>query len=100
MNGPPASNCGPIVDVPHYTLGTGQIRTNQFMLNDKDVRLPAPPFDWTLREFKTFINNGTLTIIPDSVKSNPGNALFVAGSTDTRIAALNQDMRAQMKSLL
>jgi hypothetical protein len=100
MNGLPTSNVGPIVDIAHYTFGTGQIRTNQFMLNDKDIRLPTPPFDWTLREFKTFLNNGTLTITPDSVKSNPGNSLFAAGSTDIRIAALNQDIRAQMKDLL
>ena len=100
MSGLPASNVGPIVDVAHYTFGTGQIRTNQFMLNDKDVRLPTPPFDWSLREFKTFLNNGTLTIIPDSVKSNPGNDLFAAGSIDIRVGALNQDIRAQMKSLL
>ena len=100
LNGLPASNVGPIVDVAHYALGSGQIRTNQFMLNDKDVRLPAPPFDWTLREFKTFPNNGTLSIIPDSVKTNPGNSLFTAGSTDVRIATLNQDIRAQMKNIL
>jgi hypothetical protein len=100
LNGLPGSSVGAIVDVAHYTFGTGQIRSNQFMLNDKDIRLPAPPFDWTLREFKTFLNNGTLTIIPDSVKTNPGNSLFAAGSNDVRIASLNQDIRAQMKNLL
>jgi hypothetical protein len=100
LNGLPGSNVGPIVDVAHYTFGTGQIRSNQFMLNDKDIRLPTPPFDWTLREFKTFLNNGTLAIIPDSVKTNPGNSLFTAGSNDVRIASLNQDIRAQMKNLL
>jgi hypothetical protein len=100
LNGLPGSNVGPIVDVAHYTFGTGQIRSNQFMLNDKDIRLPNPPFDWTLREFKTFLNNGTLSIIPDSVKTNPGNSLFLAGSTDARIASLNQDIRAQMKNIL
>jgi hypothetical protein len=50
LDGLPASNVGPIVDVAHYALGTGQIRSNQFMLNNKDVRLSTPPFDWTLRE--------------------------------------------------
>jgi hypothetical protein len=100
LNGLPGSNVGPIVDVAHYTFGTGQIRSNQFMLNDKDIRLPTPPFDWTLREFKTFLNNGTLSIIPDSVKTNPGNSLFATGSNDVRIATLNQDVRAQMKNIL
>jgi hypothetical protein len=100
LNGLPGSNVGPIVDVSHYTFGTGQIRSNQFMLNDPDIRLPTAPFDWTLREFKTFLNNGTLAIIPDSVKTNPGNRLFVAGSNDVRIATLNQDIRTQMKNIL
>ena len=100
LNGLPASHVGPVVDVAHYTFGTGQIRSNQFMLNDTDPRLPNPPFDWTLREFKTLLNNGTLVIVPDSVKTNPGNSLFTAGSNDVRIGSLNQDIRAQMKSIL
>ena len=32
-----------IVNIDHYTFGTGQIRTNQFMLNDPDPRLPRAP---------------------------------------------------------
>jgi hypothetical protein len=100
LNGLPASGVGPIVDVGHYTFDTGQIRSNQFMLNDPDPRLPKPPFDWTLREFKTFQNNGTLAIVPDSVKTNPGNELFATGSNDVRIGSLNQDIRTQMKNIL
>jgi hypothetical protein len=100
MNGLPASGVKPIVDVANYTFGTGQIRSNQFMLNDADPRLSTPPFDWMLREFKTFLNNGTLAIVPDSVKTTPGNGLFAAGSNDIRIASLNQDIRAQMRNIL
>jgi hypothetical protein len=100
LNGLPGAGVGPIVDIAHYTIGTGQIRTNQFMLNDKDPRLASPPFDWSLREFKALKENGTLVIIPDSVKTNPGNDLFKAGSTDVRIGSLNQDIRAQLKSIL
>jgi hypothetical protein len=100
LNGLPAAGVGPIVHVDHYTFGTGQIRTNQFMLNDADPRFPIPPFDWTLREFKTFKTNGTLIITPDSVKTNPGNLLFAAGTTDVRVGSLNQDIRAQMKGIL
>jgi hypothetical protein len=44
--------------------------------------------------------NGTLVIIPDSVKTNPGNALFAAGATDLRTISLSQDIRAQMKNNL
>jgi hypothetical protein len=100
LNGLPASGVGAIVDMAHYTFGAGQIRSNSFMLNDPDPRLPIPPFDWTLREFKTFLNNGTLTIVPDSVKTNPGNELFAAGSNDVRLGFLNQDIRAQIKNIL
>jgi hypothetical protein len=100
LNGLPGYGVGPVVDVAHYTFGTGQIRTNQFMLNDTDPRFPNPPRDWTLREFKTLLQNGTLVIVPDSVKTNPGNSLFGAGSNDLRIGALNQDIRSQMKNIL
>jgi len=100
LNGLPGTGVGSIVDIDHYTFGTGQIRTNQFMLNDSDPRLPNPPFDWTLREFKTFKTNGTLIIVPDSVKTNPGNILFAAGTAGVRISSLNQDIRAQMKNIL
>jgi hypothetical protein len=89
---------GPIVDIDNYSFTSGQIRTNQFMLN-----LPKPPpapFDWTLREFKAVKLNGTVLIVPDTVKANPSPDLFAAGDTDTRIAALSQAIRAQMKTIL
>jgi hypothetical protein len=62
--------------------------------------LNTPPFDWTLREFKTFRTNGTLVIVPDSVKTNPGNDLFTVTTTDIRLGSLNQDIRTQMKNIL
>ena len=73
----------PVVDIANYTFGSGQIRTNQFMLNS-DPKPPAAPFDWTLREFKALKINGTLIIVPDSVKSNPGPDLFAAGTTELK----------------
>jgi hypothetical protein len=89
----------PVVAIANYAIGSGQIRTNQFMLNS-DPKPPPPPLDWTLREFKAVEINGTLVITPDSVKTNPGNSLFAAGSTDLRIISLSQDIRAQMKKIL
>jgi hypothetical protein len=89
----------PVVAIANYAIGSGQIRTNQFMLNS-DTKPPTPPFDWTLREFKALELNGTLVIIPDSVKSNPGSALFAVGATDPRTISLSQDIRAQMKKIL
>jgi hypothetical protein len=97
LKGLPRHKVGPIVDIAHYTFGTGQIRSNQFMLN---AGSPPKPVDWTLREFKTLAANGTLTIIPDSVKTDPGNKLFESGSTDPRTGNISQDIRAQMGTLL
>ena len=61
--GLPKDDIGPIVNTRHYAGGpaSGQIRTNQFMEGS-----------WTLREFKTYGGS----IVPATVKSNPGNALF------------------------
>lgn len=97
LKGLPRHHVGPIVDIANYTFGTGQIRTNQFLLN---AGTPPAPVDWTLREFKTLAANGTLTIIPDTVKTNPGNKLFEAGSTDPRTGNVSQDIRAQLAALL
>jgi hypothetical protein len=62
-SGLPKDDIGPIVQTRHYAGGpaSGQIRTNQFMEGR-----------WTLREFKTYGGS----IVPATVKSNPGNDLL------------------------
>jgi hypothetical protein len=98
LKGLPSRHVGPVVDIAHYTFGTGQIRTNQFMHNDSAAK---PPVDWTLREFKTVVeSDGRLRIVPDTVKTNPGNDLFRSGSVDPRAASLTSDIRAQIGKLL
>jgi hypothetical protein len=98
LRGLPRYHVGPVVDIAHYTFGAGQIRTNQFMHNDSAAK---PPFDWTLREFKTIVaSDGRLRIVPDTVKTNPGNDLFRSGSVDPRVASLVTDMRAQIGNVL
>ena len=64
LKGLPRDGIGPVVDAKNYAGGpaSGQIRTNQLMQPH-----------WTLREFKTYGGS----IVPSSVKSNPGNALFL-----------------------
>jgi hypothetical protein len=84
----------PVVNVANYTFGSGQIRTNQFM------NVSSKPIDWTLREFKTLVDNGTLIIVPDTVKTNPGTPLFRKGTPDTRVSLLSQSIRSQLRSLL
>jgi hypothetical protein len=61
--GLPKEDIGSIVNAHYYAGGpdSGQIRTNQFMEGT-----------WTLREFKTYGGS----IVPATVKSNPGNDLF------------------------
>ena len=71
-SGLPKDKIDPIVDALNYAGGPahGQIRTNQFMAGR-----------WTLREFKT--SGGS--IVPTTVKSDPGNDLFSSfASEDSR----------------
>jgi hypothetical protein len=94
LNGLPAYRVGPVVDIAHYTFGTGQIRTNQFLLDVFD-------FSWTLREFKAVVgSDGKLRIVPDTVKTSPGNDLFRCESVDPRVASLTLNIRAQIGRLL
>jgi hypothetical protein len=98
LNGLPGYHVGPVVDIAHYTLGAGQIRTNQFLHNDSAA---DAPFDWTLREFKSVVgSDGRLRIVPDTVKTSPGNDLFRCGSVDPRVASLTLNIRAQIGRLL
>ncbi len=54
------------INFAHYTHGTGQVRSNQFV--------DSP---WQLREFKTDIDaNGKTILIADTVKNNPLAELF------------------------
>jgi hypothetical protein len=96
LNGLPRYRVGPIVDIAHYTFGTGQIRTNQLLHNES-----SPILDWTLREFKAVVgSDGRLRIVPDTAKTTPGNDLFRSGSVDPRVASLTLDIRAQIGKLL
>jgi hypothetical protein len=100
LNGLPSYHVGPVVDIAHYTFGTGQIRTNQFLHNDSPVAANHP-FDWTLREFKAVVGaDGRVRIVPDTAKTSPGNDLFRSGSVDPRVASLTFNIRAQIGKLL
>jgi hypothetical protein len=60
-----AQGFGPFVAASHYTVGTGQIRTNNF--ND---------FIWTLREFKLTTDESALKAIPFPVAESPNGELW------------------------
>jgi hypothetical protein len=56
---------GPFVSASHYTVGTGQIRTNNF-----------DDFQWTLREFKLTTDDNALKAIPFPVAESPHGELW------------------------
>ncbi len=99
---------GPTIHVDNYRGdGNGQIRTNQFLdhgSNRPDPTDPSqkPNFDWTLREFKIARsrNPSTILIIPQTVKSNPGTALFDPATTDPRASSFYDQVIGQLGPLL
>jgi hypothetical protein len=96
LKGLPGYHVGPVVDIAHYTFGTGQIRTNQLLLG-----VPPAEIAWTLREFKAVVGpDGRLRIVPDTVKTSPGNDLFRCGSVDPRVASLTLNIQGQIGRLL
>ncbi len=60
---------GPFFTAENLTVGSGQIRTNQF-----------DDFPWTLREFKLAIDGNQLRAIPFPVAESPNGALWDEGS--------------------
>jgi hypothetical protein len=56
---------GPFYTAENLTVGSGQIRTNQF---DSDP--------WTLREFKLALNEGEISAVPFPVAESPHGALW------------------------
>ncbi len=65
------------INFTHYTHGTGQVRSNQFV--------DGP---WQLREFKTNIDaSGKAVFVADTVKSNPLTELFVSAQDSDALKA-------------
>jgi len=96
LNGLPGDHIGPVVDIRHYTVGTGQIRTNQLLFGSAPLE-----FTWTLREFKAVVDpHRRLRIVPDTAKTSPGNDLFRCGSANPHVAALTGDIRKKILKLL
>ncbi len=89
FNGLPGQNVRPVIDIRNYSVGFGQIRTNQFMEGI-----------WVLKEFNTAIENGVSIIKPVSVKANPVGDLFNLSVNDFRGANFRSQFLANMGSLL
>lgn len=93
LKGLPADGVGPVIAVDNFVDGSGQIRTNQFLHQ-------AGVFDWTLREFKLLRDAGSIKVVPVTVKTNPGNELLRANSSDARASKFADEVIAQMPDLL
>jgi hypothetical protein len=90
FTGIPSQNVKPVIDIHHYAVGSGQIRTNQFMSGGP----------WVLKEFKISIENGLGFIKPVSVKANPFGPLFGDGRVDSLASNFRNQFLANLNSLL
>ena len=84
----------PVVHFVNYQTPLGQIRTNQFVDNP-----------WELREFRTDLSTGVVTLVPDTIKGNPVTALYDANSAfslanPTLRQNFMSEISAQMDNLL
>jgi hypothetical protein len=65
VNGLAEFGFGPFYTAENLTVGSGQIRTNQF-----------DSFPWTLREFKLALDGDSLAAVPFPVSESPNGALW------------------------
>ncbi len=84
-----AAGFGPFMSANNMSIGTGQVRTNNFSQGP-----------WTLRENKLLGWNGIMFPIPFPDAANPHAPLLADGSTDPRAAACKQDFLNTIPSLL
>lgn len=109
----------PVIDVSNFEIGTGQIRTNQFMNTVTNPPKPQPcynclpppptpptisPNDWVLREFRISAASNALQIVPVTVKTTPGSILFSSPTPprgqDPRLSSLITAISKQIGGLL
>lgn len=84
-----AAGFGPFYTAENLTVGSGQIRTNQF-----------DSFPWTLREFKLAIDGDQLRAIPFPVAESPNGALWDSGSGLSQGAACRESFLNAMDGVL
>ncbi len=84
-----ASGFGPFMAAQNFTIGTGQVRTNNFAQGP-----------WTLRENKLIGWNGIMFPIPFPNAANPHAPLLADSSPDPRAPACKQDFLNTIPSLL
>jgi len=84
-----AAGFGPFYTATNLTVGSGQIRTNQF---------DSSP--WTLREFKLALDNEVLTALPFPVAESPHGALWNENSGFPQGPACRENFLQALDGLL
>jgi len=84
-----AEGFGPFLTATNLTVGSGQIRTNQF-----------DDFPWTLREFKLALNGDNLSAIPFPTAESPPGVLWNDGIDTPQGDACRQSFLAAADQLM
>jgi hypothetical protein len=84
-----AQGFGPFYTAENLTVGSGQIRTNQF-----------DDFPWTLREFKLALDGDELSAVPFPVAESPNGALWNESSGLPQGAACRESFLEAADGLL
>lgn len=97
LRGFPSRGIEPVIQAAHFNVGTGQIRTNQFMTGPEPQR-------WQLREFKLVqlceaIGNCMPLFAPVTTKGNPFGALFDETSGLQKTADFQRHYLTQVENL-
>ncbi len=92
------ANVPPVISARHFTAGTGQIRTNQFMSGSQ-------PTEWQLREFKLAMlssetsNTRHLGFVPVTAKNTPWGPLFPNDADHPQAIPFKRDFLTQIDTL-
>lgn len=97
LRGFPSRGIEPVIRAAHFNVGTGQIRTNQFMSGPNPQR-------WQLREFKLvqlcpIVGACVPLFAPVTTKQNPFGELFDETSGRSRTPAFLRHYLSQVESL-
>ncbi len=98
FRGLPAAGVEPVIHAQHFSPGSGQIRTNQFM-SGSNAQI------WQLREFKLALIPGEagaeneLLFVPVSTKGTPWGGLFDQGSGHALTTSFMRHFMTQLDEL-
>jgi hypothetical protein len=98
FRGLPDAGVAPVISAGHFSAGTGQIRTNQFMTGSQFR-------EWQLREFKlarrqpNANNSSPLAFVPVTTKSTAWGPLFSDNANHSQALRFKRDFLSQIDEL-